>query len=79
MAPIWPVKIGQNKMATEGGGLYFMFLVPPSPKFLDPLLQRHRFSGGYLSQVSEYQNTSLSLCFLQIFQQVGTINPWKYH
>ena len=26
------VKIGQKKMAAECGGLYFMFLGPPSPK-----------------------------------------------
>ena len=25
-------------MAAERGGLYFMFLGPPSPKFLDPIL-----------------------------------------
>ena len=28
-------------MAVEHGSLYFMFLGPPSPKFLDPLLTYH--------------------------------------
>ena len=38
MPPPCLVKLGQKKMAAECGGLYFMFLGPPSPKSLDLLL-----------------------------------------
>ena len=33
-----PVKNNRKKMVVERGGLYFMFLRPPSKKFLDLLL-----------------------------------------
>ena len=37
--PPWPVNNSHKKMAAERGSLYFMFLGPPSPMFLDPLLR----------------------------------------
>ena len=36
--PPWPVKKGYIKMSVVCVGLYFLFLGPPSRKFLDPLL-----------------------------------------
>ena len=48
-------KNSPKKMATERGGLYFMFLTSPFPMFLDPLQSR-------LNPVKSWLDCMLTYC-----------------
>ena len=75
-----PVKNSHKKMAAEHGGLYLMFLAPPPPKFLDPLLlplsplsRLHRHTQTHIHT----QHTSFPACASKAFIYVSNQSPWE--
>ena len=71
------IKNSHKKMATKRRGLYFMFLGPPSPKFMDPLLiytaVKKRLHRGNLKLIYD-QTYFLWVVLLKIKQDNFNIN-----